>query len=122
MYVFFSAKRRKLFVEFQAFANVEELEILKHCQTRWLSLHRVIERVLIQYPALTAYFASHEDGEKPGRVKRVVDRLSNPMTKLTLLYLDFILPVLMDFNKLFQVFSCWLWMVQMVYSVSNRCS
>ena len=42
----FSAKRRKLFQEFQEFANVEEFEILKHCQTRWLSLLRVIERVL----------------------------------------------------------------------------
>lgn len=101
----FSAKRRKLFREFQEFANVEELELLKHCQTRWLSLLRVIERVLGQSPALAAYFASHEDGEKPGRVKRVVDRLINPTTKLTLLFLGFILPVLMDFNKLFQVFS-----------------
>ena len=44
----------KLFQEFQEFANVEELEILKHCQTRWLSLLRVIERVLHQYPALAA--------------------------------------------------------------------
>ncbi|KAK2179183.1 hypothetical protein NP493_505g03034 [Ridgeia piscesae] len=35
---------------------------------------------------------SHEDGEKPGRVKRVVDRLAAPTTKLTLLFLGFILP------------------------------
>ena len=95
----------KLFQEFHEFANVE-LEILKHCQTRWLSLLRVIERVLHQYPALAAYFASHEDGEKPGRVKRVVDRLAAPTTKLTLLFLGFILPVLVDFSKLFQVFPC----------------
>ena len=99
----FSSKRRKLFREFQEFADVDELELLKHCQTRWLSLLRVIERMLNQYPALTAYFASHEDGETPGRVKRVVDRLAAPTTKLTLLFLGFILPVLMDFNKLFQV-------------------
>ena len=52
---------------------------MKHCQTRWLSLLRVIERVLHQYPALAAYFASHEDGENH-RVKRVVDRLAAPTT------------------------------------------
>ncbi|KAK2157424.1 hypothetical protein NP493_1878g00021 [Ridgeia piscesae] len=40
--------------------------------------------------------------EKPGRVKRVVDHLAAPTTKLTLLFLGFILPVLMDFNKLYQ--------------------
>ena len=49
----------------------------------WLPLLRVIERVLghetlpdplgmierVLSPALAAYFASHEDGKKPGRVK-----------------------------------------------------
>ena len=98
-----SSKRRKLYQEFQAFADGEELELLKHCQTRWLSLVRVIDRVLGQYPALKAYFDSHEDGERPGRVKRIVDRLRDPSTKMTLLFLQFIMPVLTDFNKLFQV-------------------
>lgn len=99
----FSSKRRELFQEFEDFADIEHLGILKHCPTRWLSLLRVVERLLHQYPALSAYFASHEDGEKPGRVKRVVDRFKDPYTKLTLLFLQYILPVLMEFNKLFQV-------------------
>ena len=41
--------------------------------------------------------------ETPDRVKRVVDRFKDPNTKVTLLFLQYILPVLMDFNKLFQV-------------------
>ncbi|KAK2184465.1 hypothetical protein NP493_265g01038 [Ridgeia piscesae] len=37
-----SAKRQMHFQEFQEFANIKELEIFKHCQTRWLSPLRVI--------------------------------------------------------------------------------
>ena len=98
-----SSKRHELFAEFEDFMDIEHLGILKHCPTRWLSLLRVVERLLHQFPALTAYFASHEDGEKPGRVKRVVDQFKDANTKVTLLFLHYILPVLMDFNKLFQV-------------------
>ena len=51
--------------------------------------------VYSQYPALSAYFASQDD--KLGRVKRVCDRFKDPYTKLTLLFLQFVLPVLMEF-------------------------
>lgn len=97
------SKRREQFKEFQAFTNVEYLEILIHCQTRWLSLEKVVKRVLNQYPALISYFNSHPDNKKPGRVKRCTDMLNNPLTKLTLHFLEYILPVINDFNKLFQV-------------------
>ena len=66
-------------------------------------MNRVVDRVLNQFPALTAYFASLTDIDKPGRAKRLVERFSDPFTKLTLLFLQFILPVLTEFNKLFQV-------------------
>ena len=54
--------------EFQEFANVDELDILKLCQTRWPSLLREIKRVRGSCPALAVYFASREDGDKPGVV------------------------------------------------------
>ena len=66
-------------------------------------MHRVADRVLSQFPALTAYFESLTDVNKPGRAKRLVERFSDPFTKLTLLFLQFIVPVLTEFNKLFQV-------------------
>ena len=76
--------------------------ILKHCQTRWLSLEHVVNRVLSQLPALISYFASHDDVEKPGRIRRIHERLSKPVTRMTLLFLQFVLPFLNEFNKLFQ--------------------
>ena len=45
---------------------------------------------------------SHPEVEKAGRVKRTFDRLKESVTKLTLLFLQHILPVLNAFNTVFQ--------------------
>ena len=66
----YSVKRRECLKEFEEFTDVEHMQPLKHCPTRWLSLQRAVTRILLQYPALLAYFASHGEVEKPGRVKR----------------------------------------------------
>ena len=66
---------------------MDDPEILKHCPTRWLSLEKVCNRTLNQYAALLSYFMSHPEVEKAGRVKRIFDRLKEPITKLTLLFL-----------------------------------
>lgn len=97
-----SSKRRAEFKEFQLFAEVEERMILKHCPTRWLSLERVVNRMLHQYPALLSYFRSHPECEKPGKVKRILTHLENPLTKLTFSFLKFVLHLLNNFNKVFQ--------------------
>ena len=66
----YSVKRRECLKEFEEFTDVEHMQLLKHRPTRWLSLQRAVTRILLQYPALLAYFASHGEVEKPGRVKR----------------------------------------------------
>jgi hypothetical protein len=82
---------------------VEPTKILKHCDTRWLSLQKCVKRTLEQWPALKSYFVSHDDVEKPGRVKRVAGYLENPEMKLYFHFLEYILEPLNEFNTLFQV-------------------
>lgn len=48
-----SAKRQADFEKFQSFA---EVELLRPCQTRWLSLHACVSRVIEQWEVLTLYF------------------------------------------------------------------
>uniref|UniRef100_H2ZUA5 HAT C-terminal dimerisation domain-containing protein n=1 Tax=Latimeria chalumnae TaxID=7897 RepID=H2ZUA5_LATCH len=87
--------------EFQEFTNVDPLKILKHCLTRWLSLQKC--RVnLQQWPALQAYFNSHEDMEKKGHVRKVGQLLADPEMKLYFNFLQFILAPLVSFNTAFQ--------------------
>lgn len=45
-------------MEFCEFVEVEYATILKHINIRWLSLERVIERILKVYKGLKAYFES----------------------------------------------------------------
>ena len=97
-----TVKRRETLKEFQAYTKVEHMQVLKHCQTHWLSILRIVQRVLIQYPALVVYFINHDGLETAGKVKHAMQRLKDPLTKLTLIFLNFILPVMNDFNKLFQ--------------------
>ncbi|KAK1895985.1 Protein FAM200B [Dissostichus eleginoides] len=84
-----SAKRCELYKEFVEFTDTDTLKLLRYCATRWLSLLTCINRVLNQWNALQAYFESHEDVEKPGKVRMLAGHLSSKETKL-------------DFNVAFQ--------------------
>ena len=58
LYYYFekSSKRKEELREFQEFTGTKELKIIKHCKTRWLSLEKVVRRVLQQWAALHGYF------------------------------------------------------------------
>ena len=97
-----SSKRKEEFKEYEEFTGVDHAKILKHCETRWLSLERCVNRTLQQWPALKSYFLSHDDVEKPGRVKRIAEHLDSAEMKLYFHFLTFILEPLNEFNTLFQ--------------------
>ncbi|XP_061784362.1 uncharacterized protein [Nerophis lumbriciformis] len=97
-----SAKPCKIFKEFVEFTDSETLKILQHCETRWLSLLTCINRVLNQWDALQAYFAGHEDVEKPGKVKMLAEHLTSKETKFFFLFLSQALKPLAKFNVMFQ--------------------
>ena len=101
-----SSKRIQDFKEFQEFTETDEQRILKHCPTRWLSLEKVVTRTLSQLKALRSYFASHDEVEKPGKVRSIYKRLHDPLTELVLRFLKFILPQMNSFNTLFQSDQC----------------
>ena len=101
-----SSKRREEYKEFLEFTETEPLKIVKHCSTRWLSLEKCVGRLLHHWEALKSYFNSHNDVEKPGRVKRVAELLNDPEMRLYYLFLEFILSPLNEFNTTFQVFLC----------------
>jgi hypothetical protein len=97
-----SSNRKEKYKEFLEFTDTEPMKILKHCGTRWLSLEKCVDRLLHHWPALQSYFNSHEDVEKPGRVKRCASYLSNPEMHLYFQFISFILQPLNDFNTMFQ--------------------
>ena len=88
--------------EYAEFCCVEFKCILKHCETRWLSLRRAINRTLEMWDPLLSYFTSHVDVEKPGKVRTIFTLMSRPSTKLWLCFLSNVLAVFDRFNTFFQ--------------------
>ena len=72
-YLHGSSKRCEEYKQFQVFTGVEMDEVLKHvttpCTMCWLSLERCIGRTISQWDALQSYFNSHNNHDKPGKVK-----------------------------------------------------
>ena len=56
-----SIKRVTSLVEYAAFCTIEYKSVVKHCQTRWLSLGHAIKRTLQMWDPLCSYFLSHSD-------------------------------------------------------------
>ena len=63
---YLSIKRKEEFEDFFYFVDITYKKVITHVETRWLSLLRVIARVLQLWPALVSYFHSHPDAEKHG--------------------------------------------------------
>ncbi|XP_063625602.1 E3 SUMO-protein ligase KIAA1586-like [Cydia splendana] len=102
-YIQSSPKRIGDLKMFQTFLQIKPHKLLHPSQTRWLSLHAAVARVLEQYNALKLFFidAVSQAGSSAS-ARHILDNMNNPYIKLYLLFLDFILPHFNNLNKLMQ--------------------
>lgn len=92
-----SFKRNDLLKEYQKFCGVEMQKILKHSSTDWLLLMKCVDRILRQYDVLKSYFSScalKKKNKKESKVTLLLDRLNDPMTKVYMLFLHSVLPII----------------------------
>ena len=97
-----SFKRKEQLREFQEFSGTQQLKVLKHCKTCWLSLERSVKRVIQQWQALHAYFDKESEEDKSARVQRLNKHLESSLTKLVMHFLEYSLDFLCRFNAIFQ--------------------
>ena len=88
--------------KYAEFCDVEFKLILKHCDTRWLSLRHSINRAIEMWEPLLSYFTSHPEVEKAGRVRTNYCNLSDPFNKLWMLFLRNVLTIFDTYNTYFQ--------------------
>ena len=100
-----SVKRVTTLQEYATFCDSEYKTVLKHSETRWLSLRRAVVRMLDIWDCLCSYFRSHADVDKPGKVKSICQILNHPLTKPWLCFLGNILPIFDKFSIFFQTSS-----------------
>ena len=86
-------KHVTLLSEYAEFCTTEYKSVVKHCQTRWLSLGRSIKCILQMWKLLCSYFCSHLDVEKAGKVRTISRVLKDPLTNPWLLFLSDVLLV-----------------------------
>lgn len=98
-YFKYSSKRQIEFKEFQKFVEVKPHKLLRPCQTRWLSLHACISRVLEQWSALQLYFQGEYLIDE--QANNIFQKLTL-VNKLYLQFLDHIIPILTNINLEFQ--------------------
>ncbi len=95
-----SSKRKSLLGEFADFCEVEYRQIVKHVNTRWLSLETAVRRNLDMYPALKSFFLSNS--ENAPRFKRLKKLFSDPMVEVYHMFYQAILPTFSVANKFLQ--------------------
>ena len=95
-----STKRKGQLKEFCDFVHIKYRKLLKHVDTRWLSLDTVVTRVLQSYPALQSLFLSEGGNSKKTKAKpsgrtylgaadrkaRLKGYFEDPMTEIYLLF------------------------------------
>ena len=97
-----SSKCQAEFRAFQSFAEVEPHKLLHPCQTRWLSLHACVSRVIEQWDVLIQYFQAVVDQDNLLVSQKILNHLQNPIWKLYFHFLDFVLPKFTELNLIFQ--------------------
>lgn len=104
IYTYFShsAKRKHNFKQAQLFLELKPHKILHACQTRWLSLHQAVTRILEQWEALKMYFTNNVTEERLKSVEYIVEHLNDPSVFLYFSFLNFILPSFTRLNLMFQ--------------------
>jgi hypothetical protein len=95
-----STKRKSLLAEFSDFCDIKYRKIVKHVNTRWLSLETAVQRMLDMFPATQSYFLSNS--ESIPRFKRLKELFSSPMSEIYLLFYHAVLPTFTTLNKYLQ--------------------
>ena len=100
-----SAARREDYVSVSSITDVTSQFVLKHCQSRWLSLDRVLVRIVEQFKNLKEYFLvklpslpgfTGKNGiRETDRYQRIRKALTDPKTKI---YMSFIINLAQNFK------------------------
>ena len=97
----YSSKHKNLLVEICDFCNQEYFKILKFHRFCWLGLSTCIERTLKLFPSVRSYFLSgneeRTDAERSkSRINRLIDAFTDLMTEVYCMFLDGVLPSLIQ--------------------------
>uniref|UniRef100_A0A8D9EN24 Uncharacterized protein n=1 Tax=Cacopsylla melanoneura TaxID=428564 RepID=A0A8D9EN24_9HEMI len=80
----------------------EAQDMIKFSNIRWLSLCEVVTKIVDNWDLLISYFNICAANENDSKAHQIIIVLTEPMTKLVFLFLNFFLPTVDDLNLEFQ--------------------
>lgn len=104
IYTYFShsAKRKHEFQQFQEYCDVKPQKLLHVAQTRWLSLHSAVSRVVEQWHLFQLYFNPNHLEDSLSTSSSIHEYMRDPFVFLYLTFLTYILPKFDAVSLLFQ--------------------
>ena len=105
-----SAARREDLKEIQKLLDCEQRFLLRHVNSRWLTLNSVVKRIIEVYTSLIEYFINFLPKQKSGfslvsqnpRYQRIVAAIKDQSTLVYLEFLSDLCPILESYLALFQ--------------------
>ena len=97
-----SAKRVREFEDYEYFFDMSPHKFVHPSQTRWLSMHQAVERVVLKWDALMAYFEEVAHVENLRSITQLLVDMKDLQVFLCLNFLKDMLPVITGLNVLFQ--------------------
>ncbi|XP_063990563.1 uncharacterized protein LOC135169455 [Diachasmimorpha longicaudata] len=102
MYLSNSPKRCAVLEEYQEFFGEQKLKILSLSNTRWLSLHQCVSRIIHNWEPLKLFFLSAMLEEQSSSAQNLHKLLDDECVKGYFLFLQYSLNFFNSFNALFQ--------------------
>ena len=87
---------------FRHLLNYEPLNILKPCQTRWLSVFECVTQVLAQWKPLEMFFTTEAFETKHTQAERILQSIKSPNMQAILEFMQYVLDDLSGLNMLFK--------------------
>lgn len=99
-----SSKRKHELVAYQQLCNEKVHKILKHVNTRWLSLETSLGRIIEQWEPLKLFFNPEDDNisDRSMQYISIKEMFLDPQTKLYAFFLSNIIPLFNNVNKSLQ--------------------
>ncbi|EEZ98954.1 hypothetical protein TcasGA2_TC004808 [Tribolium castaneum] len=100
-----SPKRINQLEEFQKFLDLKPFKMIRPCQTRWLSLQAVMDRIILLWDSLQLHFTNFLFESLRNALDcetKLLEGLRNPVYKMYLLFLSYILGIVNQIILQFQ--------------------
>lgn len=101
-YMYYKPQQVAGFEQVYPLFSVEMQDLVKLNNAKWLSMSKVVTKIVENWDTLISYFSICSSNEHDTKAQQILITLTDSMCKLVFLFLNFFLPIVDDLNFEFQ--------------------